>query len=57
MIGATRLPWFSDTTSRKTENNYGVRFPWAFETGVFVVRAYDYTRNASLNEREVSLAD
>jgi hypothetical protein len=42
---------------KKTETSYGVRFPWAFETGVFVVRAYDYTRNASLNEREVSLAD
>jgi hypothetical protein len=41
----------------KTESSYGVRFPWAFETGVFVVRAFDYTRNASLNEREVSLAD
>jgi hypothetical protein len=41
----------------KTENSYAVRFPWAFETGVFVVRAYDYTRNASLNEREVSLAN
>jgi len=42
---------------KKTESSYGVRFPWAFETGVFVVRAYDYTRNATLNEREVSLSD
>lgn len=42
---------------KKTENSYGVRFPWAFETGVFVVRAYDYTGNATLNERELILGD
>lgn len=41
----------------KELETYGVRFPWAFETGVFVVRAYDYTGNATLNEREVSLID
>ena len=37
----------------KESTTYGVRFPWPHETGAFVVRAYDYTGNASLHEREV----
>lgn len=44
-----QFPWEEQTA--------GVLFDWAYPTGVFVVRAYDYTRNASLNEREVSLDD
>lgn len=46
-----------DTVARynfpKTDQTFSVRLDWPWETGVFVVRAWDYAGNVTLNEREL----
>jgi len=37
----------------KLDESYSVRVDWPWDTGVFVVRAWDYTGNVTLNEREL----
>jgi hypothetical protein len=38
---------------KKTEDFYSISFDWAWDSGVFVVRARDFARNEAINEREL----